>query len=87
MRDDDGAPMLEYRSAELPAGRVGAGDMAFAIGRRLLFAAGVGLVSGGVGSALTSLSHTYDTQLMMGWGGALIGLCVPLGRPGQLERE
>ena len=69
---------LDYETPSRRPPETNTYDDLLRVGRRLCFAAGVGLVFGGVGAAVAGFR---DPAYMMGWGGVLIGLCVPLGPP------
>ena len=84
MRDYDDPPRpadleplaLEYRPERPADGDSVVSDMAVRLFRRGCFAIGLALLAGGYGSGMPG----RDVGTMMGWGGFLVGLAVPLGR-------
>lgn len=67
---------LEYASPTPPATDDSGVDPLLRIGRRLVFALGLGLLSYGVVAGLSGVDRG-DAPTMAGWGGGLIGLAFP----------
>lgn len=70
---------LEYAGPRPPDGPVWGDDTFLRVIRQVVFAIGLALLSAGLGSALAGVNR-YDVPYMMGWGGGLMGLAIPLRR-------